>query len=225
MAKMRVVQVARPKGPLELVERAIPEPGPGTVRIKVEACGVCHSDVFVVEGLFPGLEYPRVPGHEVVGIIDALGAGVSGFAKGQRVGVGWNGGYDGTCDACRRGDFFACRNTLVTGLSSDGGYAEYMIARAEALARFPEGLAVADSAPLLCAGVTTFNALRNCGARPGDLVAILGVGGLGHLAVQYASKMASSRSRSIAAGTESSWLASSGPPNSSIAARKIQPAS
>jgi D-arabinose 1-dehydrogenase-like Zn-dependent alcohol dehydrogenase len=189
MAKMRVVQVARPKAPLEVVERDVPEAGPGTVRIKVDACGVCHSDVVVVEGLFPGIEYPRVPGHEVVGVVDAIGAGVAGFVKGQRVGVGWNGGYDGTCDACRRGDFFACRNTRVTGLSSDGGYAEYMIARTEAVARFPEGLAVVDSAPLLCAGVTTFNALRNSGARPGDLVAILGVGGLGHLAVQYASKM------------------------------------
>jgi D-arabinose 1-dehydrogenase-like Zn-dependent alcohol dehydrogenase len=189
MAKMRVVQVSRPKGPLELVERDVPEPSAGTVRVKVEACGVCHSEAFVVEGLFPGIEYPRVPGHEVVGVIDAIGAGVTGFTKGQRVGVGWNGGYDGTCDACRRGDFFACRNGRVTGMSSDGGYAEYMIARAEALARFPEGLAPADAAPLLCAGVTTFNALRNSGARSGDLVGILGIGGLGHLAVQYAAKM------------------------------------
>jgi alcohol dehydrogenase/propanol-preferring alcohol dehydrogenase len=186
---MRAVQVSRPKGPLELVERDVPEPSTGTVRVKVEACGVCHSEVFVVDGLFPGIEYPRVPGHEIVGTVDAVGAGVTGFAKGQRVGVGWSGGYDGTCDACRRGDFFACRTGRVTGMSSDGGYAEYMIARVEALARFPEGLAVADSAPLLCAGVTTYNALRNSGARPGDLVGVLGVGGLGHLGVQYAAKM------------------------------------
>jgi alcohol dehydrogenase/propanol-preferring alcohol dehydrogenase len=189
MAKMRAVQVSRPKAPLEVVERDVPEPGAGTVRLKVEACGVCHSEVFVVEGTFPGIEYPRIPGHEVVGIVDAVGAGVTGFAKGQRVGVGWNGGYDGTCDACRRGDFFACRAGRVTGMSSDGGYAEYMVARTEALVRFPEGLSPADAAPLLCAGVTTFNALRNSGARAGDLVAVLGIGGLGHLAVQYAAKM------------------------------------
>lgn len=188
MTKMRAVQVSRPKGPLELVEREVPEPRPGTVRIRVEACGVCHSDTLVVEGA-PGVEYPRVPGHEVVGIVDALGAGVAGFAKGQRVGIGWSGGYDGTCDACRRGQFFACSSGRATGMSSDGGYAEYMIARTEALARFPEGLAPTDSAPLLCAGVTTFNALRNSGARAGDLVAVIGVGGLGHLALQYASKM------------------------------------
>jgi D-arabinose 1-dehydrogenase-like Zn-dependent alcohol dehydrogenase len=189
MGKMRVVQVSRPKAPLEIVERDIPEPGAGSVRIKVEACGVCHSDSVVVDGLFPGVEYPRVPGHEVVGVVDAIGSGVTGFAKGQRVGIGWNGGYDGTCDACRRGEFFACVNGRVTGLSSDGGYAEYAVARAEALARFPEGLGATDAAPLLCAGVTTFNALRNSGARGGDVVAVLGLGGLGHLAVQYAAKM------------------------------------
>jgi D-arabinose 1-dehydrogenase-like Zn-dependent alcohol dehydrogenase len=189
MARMRAVQVSRPKGPLEVVERDVPEPGFGSVRLKVEACGVCHSEAFVVEGLFRGIQYPRIPGHEVVGVIDAVGAGVTGFARGERVGVGWNGGYDGTCDACRRGDFFACPNGVATGLSTDGGYAEYMVARAEALARFPDGLTAADAAPLLCAGVTTFNALRNSGARGGDLVAVLGVGGLGHLAVQYAAKM------------------------------------
>jgi D-arabinose 1-dehydrogenase-like Zn-dependent alcohol dehydrogenase len=189
MAKMRAVQVSRPKGPLEIVEREVPEPSAGTVRMKVEACGVCHSEVVVVDGLIPGIQYPRIPGHEVVGVIDALGPGVVGLSKGERVGVGWNGGYDGSCDACRRGHFFACRNGRVTGISSDGGYAEYMIARTEALARFPEGLSVTDSAPLLCAGVTTFNALRNSGARPGDVVAVIGVGGLGHLALQYASKM------------------------------------
>jgi len=187
--KMRAVQVSRPKGPLELVERDVPEPGSGTVRIKVEACGICHSDVVVVDGLLPGIEYPRIPGHEVVGTIDAIGSGVTDLAPGQRVGVGWNGGYDGRCDACRRGDFPSCRLGLVTGISSDGGYAEYMIARAEAVARFPAGLSGPDAAPLLCAGVTTFNALRNSGARAGDVVAILGIGGLGHLGVQFAARM------------------------------------
>jgi D-arabinose 1-dehydrogenase-like Zn-dependent alcohol dehydrogenase len=189
MPKMRAVQVSRPGAKLELVEREIPQPGPGTVRIKVEACGVCHSDSMTVEGLVAGIEYPRIPGHEVVGTIDALGAGVNDFAPGQRVGVGWHGGQDGTCDACRRGDFFACRLHLVTGITLDGGYAEYMVARREAVARFPDGLVARDAAPLLCAGLTTFNALRNSGAGPGDLVAVQGVGGLGHLGVQYAAKM------------------------------------
>lgn len=190
MAKMRAVQVSRPKATLELVEREVPQPGPGTVRIKVEACGVCHSDSVTVDGLFPGIEYPRVPGHEIIGTIDAVGAGVTDLAAGQRVGVGWNGGYDGRCEACRRGQFFACRLHLATGVSSDGGYAEYMIARQEALALVPEGIgAAADAAPLLCAGLTTFNALRNSRARPGDVVAIQGIGGLGHLAVQYAARM------------------------------------
>jgi D-arabinose 1-dehydrogenase-like Zn-dependent alcohol dehydrogenase len=189
MPKMRAVQVSRPKAALELVEREIPSPGPGTVRIKVEACGVCHSDSFTVEGAFPGIEYPRVPGHEVIGTIDAVGAGVVDLKPGQRVGVGWNGGYDGRCEACRRGEFFACRLGLVTGISFDGGYAEFMIARPESLALFPDGLQPAEAAPLVCAGVTTFNALRNCGARPGDVIAVLGIGGLGHLAVQYAARM------------------------------------
>jgi len=189
MAKMRAVQVSRPGAPLELVEREIPQPGAGTVRIKVEACGVCHSDTVTVEGLMPNIEYPRIPGHEVVGTIDAVGAGVTDFAPGQRVGLGWHGGQDGRCDACRRGQFFACRLHLVTGITSDGGYAEYMVARSEALARFPDGLSPTESAPLLCAGLTTFNALRNSGARPGDLVVVLGIGGLGHLGVQYAAKM------------------------------------
>jgi D-arabinose 1-dehydrogenase-like Zn-dependent alcohol dehydrogenase len=190
MPKMRAVQVSRPKAPLEIVERDVPEPGPGTVRIKVEACGVCHSDSMTVDGLLPGIEYPRIPGHEVIGVVDSLGSGVTNFARGQRVGVGWNGGYDGRCEACRRGQFFACRLHLTTGISSDGGYAEYMIAREEALALLPQGTAVAvDVAPLVCAGVTTFNALRNSGARPGDTVAVQGVGGLGHLGVQFAAKM------------------------------------
>ena len=189
MAKMRAVQVARVGGPLEIVEREIPEPGPGSVRIKVEACGVCHSDSIIKDG-FPGLMYPRVPGHEVVGTIDAVGPGVVVWKPGQRVGVGWNGGWCGYCHACRRGQFFACQtSTLVTGLTSDGGYAEYMVASASAVAMMPEELSSADAAPLLCAGVTTFNALRNSGAGPGDLVAILGLGGLGHLGVQFAVKM------------------------------------
>ena len=190
MAKMRAVQVPRPGGPLELVEREIPDPGSGTVRIKVQACGICHSDSVTKDGLFPGISYPRVPGHEVVGVIDAIGSGVAGWTAGQRVGVGWNGGYCGYCDACRRGNFFGCQTaTYVTGMSSDGGYADYMIARSEALARMPEGLSPAEAAPLMCAGVTTYNCLRNSGARPGDVVAVVGVGGLGHLAVQYAAKM------------------------------------
>jgi len=186
---MRVVQITQPNAPLELRERVIPEPRPGTVRIKLEACGVCHSDSAVVTGGLPGLEYPRVPGHEAVGIIDAIGTGTSGWKTGQRVGVGWNGGYDGTCDACRRGEFFGCVTGQVTGATFDGGYAEYMIAPISALARVPAELTATDAAPLLCAGVTTFNALRNTGATAGDLVAILGIGGLGHLAVQYAAKM------------------------------------
>jgi D-arabinose 1-dehydrogenase-like Zn-dependent alcohol dehydrogenase len=188
MAKMRAVQVSRPKAPLEVVQRDIPEPGAGTVRIKVEACGICHSDSATVEGLLPGIEYPRIPGHEVMGTIDAVGPGVAGFRLGQRVGVGWNAGYDGRCDACRRGYPVACRLNLATGVSSDGGYAEYMVARTEAVASLPDGMAM-DCAPLMDAGVTTFNALRNSGARPGDLVAVLGLGGLGHLGVQYAAKM------------------------------------
>jgi D-arabinose 1-dehydrogenase-like Zn-dependent alcohol dehydrogenase len=190
MPKMRAVQVSRPKAPLEVVEREVPQPAPGTVRLKVEACGVCHSDAAAVEGAIPGIEYPRVPGHEVIGAIDAIGAGVTDLELGQRVGVGWNGGYDGRCEACRRGQFFGCRLHLATGVSSDGGYAEYMIARQEALALLPDAAAVAaDAAPLMCAGVTTFNALRNSGARPGDVVAVQGIGGLGHLGVQFASRM------------------------------------
>ncbi len=189
MPSMRVVQVARAGGPLEIVERPIPEPPAGSVRVKVQACGVCHSDSVVKDGLFPGLQYPRVPGHEVVGLVDAVGAGVTRLAAGQRVGVGWNGGYCGQCDPCRRGEFFACENGATTGISVDGGYAEYLIAHHSAVARVPEGLTAADAAPLMCAGVTTFNALRSSGARPGDLVAIHGIGGLGHLGVQFAAKM------------------------------------
>jgi D-arabinose 1-dehydrogenase-like Zn-dependent alcohol dehydrogenase len=190
MATMRVAQVPYPKGPFELVERAIPEPSPGHVRIKVEACGVCHSDSLTKEGLFPNIQYPRVPGHEIIGILDGLGAGVSGWSPGQRVGVGWHGGNCGYCDACRSGDAFACQTeTLVTGVTHDGGYAEYMIAPASALARVPDDLSSVEAAPLMCAGITTFNALRNSGARPGELVAVLGIGGLGHLGVQFAAKL------------------------------------
>jgi D-arabinose 1-dehydrogenase-like Zn-dependent alcohol dehydrogenase len=186
---MRAAQVSHPSGPLELVEKSIPEPAAGTVRIKVQACGICHSDSLVKEGHWPGLQYPRVPGHEVAGVIDALGSGVTAWKPGQRVGVGWNGGYCGQCDHCRRGDFFACVAGQVTGIHFDGGYAEYMVAPTSAVALMPADLPAVEAAPLMCAGLTTFNALRNSGARPGDVVAVLGLGGLGHLGVQYAAKM------------------------------------
>jgi len=190
MPKMRVAQVSRPKGPFELVERDIPEPAVGQVRIKVQACGVCHSDSVTKEGLFPNIEYPRVPGHEVIGTVDAIGAGVAGWQPGGRVGIGWHGGNCGYCDACRRGDAFACETeTLVTGVTHDGGYAEYIIAPATALARVPDDLSSVEAAPLMCAGITTFNALRNSDARPGEVVAVLGLGGLGHLGVQFAVKL------------------------------------
>ena len=189
MAVMRVAQVSHPKGPFEIVERPVPEPGAGSVRIKVRACGVCHSDSLTKEGAFPGLQYPRVPGHEVAGVIDAVGPGVAGWEPGQKVGVGWNGGYCGYCDPCRRGEFFACVRGQVTGVTYDGGYGEYMVAPASAVALMPADLPPVEAAPLMCAGLTTFNALRNSGARPGDVVAILGLGGLGHLGVQYAAKM------------------------------------
>jgi D-arabinose 1-dehydrogenase-like Zn-dependent alcohol dehydrogenase len=208
MSKMRAVQVSRPNGPFEIVERDIPEPGAGSVRIKVQACGICHSDVFTKEGIFPGIQYPRIPGHEVAGIIDAVGPGVARWTPGQRAGVGWHGGNCGYCDACRRGDFFACQTGVqITGISFDGGYADYMIAPAQALALIPDELSPVDAAPLMCAGVTTFNALRNSGARPGDLVAVLGLGGLGHLGVQFAVKMGY-RTIGIARGKDKAPLAS-----------------
>ncbi len=185
---MKVAQITKPGAGFQIVEREIPEPGPRQVRIKVLACGVCHSDALTVEGLFPGIQYPRIPGHEVVGIVDELGAGVSEWKKGQRVGVGWHGGHDGTCPECRKGDFIHCRNEKISGISYDGGYQQYMIAPAEAVAAVPDTLSDVEAAPLLCAGITTFNALRNSGARPGDLVAVQGIGGLGHLGVQFASK-------------------------------------
>jgi D-arabinose 1-dehydrogenase-like Zn-dependent alcohol dehydrogenase len=186
--KMRVVQVPKAKGAFEIVERDIPEPGEGQVRVKVQACGVCHSDVVTKEGSFPGIQYPRVPGHEVAGVIDTLGAGVEEWKAGDRVGIGWHGGHCGHCDSCRRGDFMTCSNFQIPGISYDGGYEEYMVAPAVALAAIPAGLSPVEVGPLMCAGVTTFNSLRNSGARPGDLVAVLGIGGLGHLAVQYAAK-------------------------------------
>ena len=166
----------------------MPTPGAGEVRIKVQACGVCHSDVLTKEGAWPGIQYPRVPGHEVVGIIDEVGAGVSAWKKGQRVGVGWHGGQDGTCVACRRGDFGNCENLKIPGISYDGGYQQYMVAPVEALVAVPESLSDAEAAPLLCAGITTYNALRHSGALPGDLVAVQGIGGLGHLGIQFANK-------------------------------------
>ena len=207
MPKMRAVQVAKPGGPLEIVERDIPEPPAGSVRVKVQACGICHSDALVKEGLWPGLQYPRIPGHEVAGIIDAVGTGVTQWKPGQRVGVGWHGGNCGQCDACRAGDFFACTVDLkVTGISFDGGYAEYMLAPSIAVAAMPEGLSPEEAAPLMCAGITTYNALRNSGARAGDLVAVHGLGGLGHLGVQYAAKMGF-KTVSVARGADKEPLA------------------
>jgi D-arabinose 1-dehydrogenase-like Zn-dependent alcohol dehydrogenase len=189
MAKMRAVQVSRPHGPFELVERDIPTPPSGMVRIKVQACGICHSDSIVKEGLFPNIQYPKIPGHEVAGVIDALGDGVVDWAVGQRVGVGWFGGNCNSCEACRHGDFILCTKGKITGISYDGGYAEYMVTPKESLALIPEALSAVEAAPMLCAGITTFNALRNSSARPGDTVAILGIGGLGHLAIQFCTKM------------------------------------
>jgi D-arabinose 1-dehydrogenase-like Zn-dependent alcohol dehydrogenase len=201
----RAVQVTKP-GQLELVERELVAPPKGTVRIRVESCGICHSDTVTFQSLFPGITYPRVPGHEVAGVIDAVGSDVPQWKVGQRVGVGWNGGYCGHCNHCRRGDFFACDYTQVTGIHYDGGYAECMIAPASAVAMMPEQLKPTDAAPLLCAGLTTFNALRNSGARPGDVVAVLGLGGLGHLGVQYAAKMGF-RTVGIARGKDKESLA------------------
>jgi D-arabinose 1-dehydrogenase-like Zn-dependent alcohol dehydrogenase len=187
-ATMKAAQVSRPGADFQIVEREVPEPDAGHVRIKVHACGVCHSDVLTKDGLWPGIQYPRVPGHEIAGIIDKLGPGVSAWKQGQRVGVGWHGGQDNTCRECRRGDFRHCRNVKVCGISYDGGYQQYMVAPVEALVPIPESLSDVDAAPLLCAGITTYNALRHSGAMPGDLVAVLGIGGLGHLGIQFANK-------------------------------------
>jgi D-arabinose 1-dehydrogenase-like Zn-dependent alcohol dehydrogenase len=185
---MKAAQISKPGAEFQIVERDIPKPGAGEVRIKVQACGVCHSDMFTKEGQWPGIQYPRVPGHEVAGIIDEVGAGISVWKKGQRVGVGWHGGHDNTCLQCRRGDFRNCRNLKVPGISYDGGYQQYMVAPVEALVTMPDTLGDAEAAPLLCAGITTFNALRHSGALPGDLVAVQGIGGLGHLGIQFANK-------------------------------------
>ena len=206
MKRMKAVQVAKPNAALEVVERDVPDPKPRQVRIKVQACGVCHSDMFTVAGAFPGIQYPRVPGHEVVGIIDAVGADVPDWKNGMRVGVGWHGGHCGHCSSCRRGDFITCKVGQIPGISYDGGYAEYMIAPFEALAAIPDELKSEDAAPLLCAGITTFNALRHSGAHSGDVVAILGVGGLGHLAVQFAAKMGF-KTVAIARGSDKGPLA------------------
>lgn len=206
MAKMRAVQVAGPNQPLELVEKEIPEPKSRTVRIKIQACGICHSDSFTVEGTYPGIKYPKVPGHEIAGIIDAVGPDVAEWKAGQRVGVGWHGGHCGQCESCRRGDFISCSKLQVPGISYDGGYADYMIAPVEALASIPDELSSVEAGPLMCAGITTYNALRHSGALPGDVVAILGIGGLGHLGIQFAAKMGF-RTIAIARGSDKEPLA------------------
>jgi D-arabinose 1-dehydrogenase-like Zn-dependent alcohol dehydrogenase len=206
VSPMKVVQVPKPGADFQIVEREIPKPGAGEVRIKVQACGVCHSDVFTKEGWWPGIQYPRVPGHEVAGLVDDLGPGVSGWTVGQRTGVGWHGGHDGTCLQCRRGDFGNCQNMKVAGISYDGGYQQYMVAPVEALTSIPDGLTDVEAAPLLCAGITTYNALRHSGAMPGDLVTVLGVGGLGHLGIQFANKFGY-RVAAIGRGVESGPLA------------------
>lgn len=193
--KMKAAQISKAGGDWELIERDIPEPGVGQVRVKIEACGICHSDALVKEGLWPGLQYPRVPGHEIAGRIDALGDGVTAWQKGQRVGVGWHGGHCFVCELCRRGDFAMCVNRKVTGFDFDGGYAEYFVAPAAALAAIPDEVPAEEAGPLMCAGVTVFNALRNSGARAGQVVAVQGIGGLGHLGIQYARRMGFETSR------------------------------
>jgi alcohol dehydrogenase/propanol-preferring alcohol dehydrogenase len=206
MATMKAAVVPEPKGAIQIVEREVPQPERGQVLVKVHACGICHSDVLTKEGLWPGLQFPRVPGHEIAGAIEALGPDVEGWSPGERVGVGWYGGHCGRCEACRAGDFIMCERARMPGISYDGGYAEYMVAPVDALARIPQDLSDVEAAPLLCAGITTFNALRNSGARAGDTVAILGIGGLGHLGVQYAAKMGF-RTVAIARGQDKAALA------------------
>lgn len=203
---MKAIQVSKPGGDFELVERPIPQPGRSQVRIKVEACGICHSDVLAKGGYWPGLQYPRVPGHEIAGRIDAVGPDVTNWTQGQRVGVGWHGGHCFVCEPCRRGDFIVCRNEKITGLSYDGGYAEYMIAPAEAVAAIPEDLPADLAAPLMCAGITVYNPMRRSGVMAGQLVAIQGIGGLGHLGVQYARQMGF-RTVAIARGADKEALA------------------
>jgi D-arabinose 1-dehydrogenase-like Zn-dependent alcohol dehydrogenase len=187
--KMKAAQISKAGGDWELVEREIPQPSSGQVRVKVEACGICHSDMLVKEGIWPGLQFPRVPGHEIAGRVDAVGSNVTGWSKGQRVGVGWHGGHCFVCEPCRRGDFAMCVNRKITGIDFDGGYAEYLIAPAAVLAAIPDELPAEEAGPFMCAGVTVFNALRHSGARAGDVVAVHGIGGLGHLGVQYARQM------------------------------------
>ena len=206
MPKMKAVQVTKAGAPFEVVERDVPEPDAGQIRVKVEACGVCHSDAFVKSGGFPGLVLPRIPGHEIAGRVDAVGALVKEWKVGDRVGVGWHGGHCFVCNACRKGFFINCENATVTGISRDGGYAEYAVVPHEAAARIPEKLKAVDAGPLLCAGVTTYNSLRNSGARPGDTVAVQGIGGLGHLAIQYAAKMGF-RTVAISRGADKEELA------------------
>jgi len=206
VAPMKAAQISKAGGDFEIVEREIPNPGAGQVRIKVQACGICHSDVLTKEGAWPGIQYPRVPGHEVAGIIDEVGSAVSEWKKGQRVGVGWHGGQDNTCPSCRRGDFRNCRNLKIPGISYDGGYQQYMVAPVEALVALPESLNAVEAAPLLCAGITTYNALRHSGAMPGDLVAVQGVGGLGHLGIQFANKFGY-KVAAIGRGSENAALA------------------
>lgn len=206
VASMTVAQVAKPGTDIQIVQREIPEPAPGQVRIKVQACGVCHSDAFTFEGTWPGIQYPRVPGHEVAGIVDAVGPGVAMWKPGQRVGIGWHGSHDGTCRQCRRGDFRNCESRQVPGISYDGGYQQYMVAPVEALVSIPESLQDVEAAPLLCAGITTYNALRRSGAFPGDLVAVQGIGGLGHLGIQFASKFGY-RVAAIGRGSDAASLA------------------
>lgn len=189
MARMKVVQATAPGSDWKLIERDVPRPAPDQVRVKVQACGICHSDMFVKEGLWPGLEFPRIPGHEIAGLIDEVGSSVTAWHTGQRVGVGWHGGHCGQCEACRRGDFILCRSGQVCGISYDGGWAEYVVVPEEAVAALPDELSFEEAAPLLCAGITTFNSLRHSGAQAGDLVAVQGIGGLGHLGIQYASKL------------------------------------
>jgi D-arabinose 1-dehydrogenase-like Zn-dependent alcohol dehydrogenase len=206
MAKMKVAVVTKAGGDFEIQEREIPQPGFGEVRIKVQACGVCHSDFVTKEGLWPGLVFPRIPGHEVAGVVDEVGAGVTEWKKGDRVGSGWHGGHDFVCESCRRGDFVTCKNQAITGITRDGGYQEYMLARHEALAMIPDDLDAAEAGPLLCAGVTTFNSLRHSGATMGDLVGVQGIGGLGHLGIQFAAK-AGYRVAAIGRGPENGALA------------------
>jgi D-arabinose 1-dehydrogenase-like Zn-dependent alcohol dehydrogenase len=206
MAKMRAVQVTSPGGRLELVDRDIPQPGPREVRVKVQACGLCHSDTLTKEGHFPGIRYPRVPGHEIAGVIDAVGSEVPRWRPGDRVGVGWLGSYCGYCASCRRGRFITCANQMVTGIMMDGGYQDYVLIPFEGLALIPDGITPIDAGPLMCAGITTFNSLRNSGARCGDTVAVLGIGGLGHLGVQFSSRLGF-RTIAIARGEDKSALA------------------